>query len=130
MTILLIKTDQAEASLFLYEGTKLIRVLRWAADRQLAETIHLQIRDLLMLVDKTIEDLGGIGIYSGPGSFTGLRIGHSVANALAYGLGIPIVGTMGSQWNDQAVQLLENGEGQSDAMPFYGAPPRLTKPRK
>ena len=36
-------------------------------------------------------DLKAIIIGSGPGSFTGLRIGYSVAKGLAYGLRIPIV---------------------------------------
>lgn len=36
--------------------------------------------------------LKGIEVETGPGSFTGLRVGVSVANALAYSLGIPVNG--------------------------------------
>lgn len=32
----------------------------------------------------------GIEVETGPGSFTGLRVGVSVANALGYSLGIPV----------------------------------------
>ncbi|MBI2019279.1 hypothetical protein HYS95_01250 [Candidatus Daviesbacteria bacterium] len=37
-------------------------------------------------------DLEGIEVETGPGSFTGLRVGVSVANALGFALGIPVNG--------------------------------------
>ncbi len=37
------------------------------------------------------DDLGAVSISSGPGSFTGLRVGGSTAKALAYSLGIPLI---------------------------------------
>lgn len=36
--------------------------------------------------------LTGIELETGPGSFTGLRVGVAVANALAYALNIPVNG--------------------------------------
>jgi tRNA threonylcarbamoyladenosine biosynthesis protein TsaB len=38
------------------------------------------------------EQLGGLAVALGPGSFTGLRIGLAVAKGLSFSLGIPIVG--------------------------------------
>lgn len=38
------------------------------------------------------KDLSGIEVETGPGSFTGLRVGVSVANALGFALGIPVNG--------------------------------------
>ncbi len=38
------------------------------------------------------EDLGGIAVTGGPGSFTGLRIGMAVAKTMGQVLGIPVVG--------------------------------------
>lgn len=38
------------------------------------------------------KDLEGIEVEKGPGSFTGLRVGVSVANALGFSLGIPVNG--------------------------------------
>ncbi len=36
--------------------------------------------------------LEGIEVETGPGSFTGLRVGVSIANALGFALGIPVNG--------------------------------------
>ena len=54
---------------------------------------------LLPLIEKILkenkmgyEDLEGLEVEIGPGSFTGLRVGVSVANALGYSLGIPVNG--------------------------------------
>lgn len=54
---------------------------------------------LLPLITKLLDrekmsfrDLKGIEVETGPGSFTGLRVGVSVANALGFSLGIPVNG--------------------------------------
>ena len=41
---------------------------------------------------RTIKDITEIEVNLGPGSFTGLRVGGSVANALGWLLGIPVNG--------------------------------------
>ena len=39
-----------------------------------------------------VRKLEGVEVATGPGSFTGLRVGVSVANALGFALGIPVNG--------------------------------------
>lgn len=54
---------------------------------------------LLSLIDEILKknqldfkDIKGIEVETGPGSFTGLRVGVSVANALGYSLKLPVNG--------------------------------------
>lgn len=62
------------------------------------QTIGLRkAQEVLPLVDQllkthalTLQDITSIEVNRGPGSFTGLRVGIAIANALAYALDIPI----------------------------------------
>lgn len=45
-----------------------------------------------------LSDLHGVFIIKGPGSFTGLRVGLSVANQFAHQLKIPIIGLRCNEW--------------------------------
>lgn len=102
----------------------------WQADRELAKGLLGFLRDSLKIHNATWQDVQGIGVYRGPGSFTGLRIGLTVANTLARSLAIPIVGTTGETWQTTAHNRLKNGENDTIVMPEYGSPARITTPRK
>lgn len=128
MLILTIRTDKPEAEIGLYENEEQVKYEVWIAHRQLAETIHQKIKALLHAVDKNLEDIEGIVVFKGPGSFTGLRIGMSVANALAYSLKIPVVGAMGD-WIEQGLDDLIVGKGEKLATPEYGSEANTTPPR-
>lgn len=130
MLILTIRTDKPLAEIGLYDDLKQISYETWEAHRQLAETIHLKIRKLLSDNRITRHQLEGVAVYSGPGSFTGLRIGITVANALAAGYEIPIAGYEGKDWLPESVKKLIDGTNESVVMPEYGSLPNITAPRK
>jgi len=130
MLILTIRTDKPEAEIGLQTNETKTAYVTWQADRELAETIHIKIRAMLGEQGHNLHDLNGIVVFKGPGSFTGLRIGISVANALAYGLAIPIVGRVGKAWADQGARSLGKGENETVVLPEYGAPPNITLPKK
>ena len=56
-----------------------------------AEQLHLLINECLLESNIDISTINAIAVSSGPGSYTGLRIGVSAAKGLAYGLNVPLI---------------------------------------
>ena len=130
MIILSIRTDQAESEIALFKDQTLVGKTAWLAHRTLADTINLKIADLLNDNQLGLHDTQAVICYKGPGSFTGLRIGLTVANALASALRIPIIASTGDNWQLSAIGKLLAGENDRIALPEYGAEVRTTQPKK
>ena len=84
-------TDRELITVSLSEGGKVVKKME---DRN-----QFGSQALLPLIEKLLSDQGigfseleGVEVATGPGSFTGIRVGASVANALGYSLGIPVNG--------------------------------------
>ncbi len=56
-----------------------------------AENLHLFIEQVLKEANVSVSQLQAISISTGPGSYTGLRIGYSTAKGLCYALNIPLI---------------------------------------
>jgi tRNA threonylcarbamoyladenosine biosynthesis protein TsaB len=103
---------------------------QWQADRELAKGLLSYLKSQLDKNNKTWSDISAIGVFKGPGSFTGLRIGLSVLNTIADSEGIPIVGGMGDAWEKEVLDKLSRAENEKIVLPFYGGEANITKPRK
>ncbi len=130
MIILTLRTDKPEAEVGLYQDVERIGYEVWPAHRQLSNTLLRKIEALLSAHHKTFADIGGLVCYKGPGSFTGLRIGLTVADTFAYGLTVPIVSTTGDDWIAEGLARLGKGENEVVALPHYGAPVHITQQKK
>lgn len=130
MIILTIRTDKPEAEIGLYDGEKQLGYITWQAHRELSETIHGKIREILGQANISWKDIEGIICFKGPGSFTGLRIGLAVGNTLAYGLKAPIVARQDPQWLEQGIKDLLAGKNEKVVVPEYGAEAKTTKQKK
>lgn len=137
MRVLVIRTDNPVSEVGVYEGKNMVFYEKWEAHLKLAETIHKELDKILKQAclpagrsSISLHDLQGVVIYQGPGSFTGLRIGLSVANALAESLQIPIVGSTGENWCADGIEKLQKGENNKVVLPIYGAEVRTTTQKK
>lgn len=128
--ILTIRTDKPEAEIGLFDGDKKIDYFTWEAHRNLSADIHRKIEEILEKNEKSYENLKGIAFYSGPGSFTGLRIGATLANTLADTINIPIIGKGGDDWTRAAIAGILAGNSDKIVVPDYGSPANTTKPKK
>lgn len=83
--------DQKTVRVYLKEEGKVIREMR--EENEYGSQVLLSlIENLLNSQRLEFKDLKGIEVEKGPGSFTGLRVGVSVANALGFALGVPVNG--------------------------------------
>ena len=125
-----IRTDNPEAEIGLYDGKNQLSYHKWQADRKLAKELLATIRDELKKQSADWSDITGVVAYEGPGSFTGLRIGITVADSIAYGNNIPIVGAQGDDWISAGLARLIAGETDRLVLPHYGAEANITLPKK
>lgn len=126
---LLLDTSTSVCRLTLIDGESKFDY-QWQADRSLARYLLKFLQEKLAERSSDFHQLTAIGVMKGPGSFTGLRIGLSVANTLADSLQIPIVGATGDNWQAAALERLARGETDRIVLPEYGGEAHITRPRK
>lgn len=130
MMYLGIRTDSPLAEFYLYRDDELLAEKTWQADRQLAHGLLGELESFLKTHGITFQDFTGLFVYQGPGSFTGLRIGITVMNTIAYAQTLPIVGSSDDAWRETATAKLSAGKTDHVVLPIYGAEARITKPIK
>lgn len=57
-----------------------------------SSTLIPSLRNIMKIAEINLNELDGIAVSIGPGSFTGLRVGLATAKGLAFSLSIPIIG--------------------------------------
>ena len=89
--ILHIETSTELCSVALSRGSSCLAVKESTEGRNHAALLTLFIDDLLKTSRLTVRQLDAVAVSSGPGSYTGLRIGLSTAKGLCYGANIPLI---------------------------------------
>lgn len=102
----------------------------WQADRTLAKNLLTFLKEKLDENNLNWADISAIGVFKGPGSFTGLRIGITVMNTIADAQNIPIVGVSGENWQNDALEKINSGQNEKIVMPFYGGDAHISTPKR
>ena len=90
--ILAFETSAKAASVALMEKGKLLGESYQNTGLTHSQTLLQMAEDLLKTCGKTPADVTAVAVASGPGSFTGVRIGVAAAKGFAWGSEIPCVG--------------------------------------
>nr|HET6902953.1 tRNA (adenosine(37)-N6)-threonylcarbamoyltransferase complex dimerization subunit type 1 TsaB [Ktedonobacteraceae bacterium] len=120
MLLLALDTSTRQASLALCSEEALLGEYSWHVGNNHSVELLPRIQRLFAECGKVMQDIDGVAVATGPGSFNGLRVALSTAKALAFGLKKPIVGVstldiiaaQQRQWNGPICALLEAGRAE------------------
>lgn len=127
--IILLDTSTSVCRLTIVDGDTR-HEYEWQADRQLAKGLLGWLHERLVEVGGDWPSITGLGVFMGPGSFTGLRIGITVINTLADSLNVPVVGGRDDSWQTDVLSRLRDGQNDRIVLPYYGSEANITTPRK
>lgn len=136
--LLALDTATTTASLALYDETKeqLLAEYTWEACRRQTQDLLVTAQQVLAQLEITPQDLTALAVTTGPGSFTGVRIGISTMKGIGLGLptppsviGIPTLAVTAAPWltpmqqvapTSQLCALIQAGRGRYNWAFFAG----------
>ena len=94
MLILALDTSMAACSVCVYDADRglVIEANQQFMDRGQAEALAPMVQETMALAGVRFAGLGRIAVTTGPGTFTGVRIGLAMARGLGLSLSIPVIG--------------------------------------
>lgn len=145
---LAINTASSPTAIALLTSKKVLAEKSWFSWAQESEKLLPEVLNLLKKAKLNFADLKQIFAITGPGSFSGVRIGITVANTLAYALKISVFGlnleelkTRSASSQSLLKKKLSFGETvlklnfkkllpQEFLKPYYRGKPQVTHPKK
>jgi tRNA threonylcarbamoyladenosine biosynthesis protein TsaB len=90
--LLAVDTSTAQLGLAIFDGSQIISEYAWRSTQRHTVELAPAIFELLKRCGLTMDDIQAVGVALGPGSFTSLRVGLSLAKGLALSRHVPLVG--------------------------------------
>ncbi|PWU19367.1 MAG: tRNA (adenosine(37)-N6)-threonylcarbamoyltransferase complex dimerization subunit type 1 TsaB [Bdellovibrio sp.] len=117
---LVLTTSSPHAELAIFKDDQDVFLARNVLPRTHSDWIHVALQEGLAATGLSLNGFHSIALDMGPGSFTGVRVGASLARALGFSLGLPIFAVssldiLQSQFQSQA-QSQSQSQGPSCAM--------------
>ncbi|MDB4334998.1 tRNA (adenosine(37)-N6)-threonylcarbamoyltransferase complex dimerization subunit type 1 TsaB [bacterium] len=118
--ILSLETSTKVCSVALAKDSEVIAVRELYEANSHASYLTVFVQELFEeLSDYSLQDIDAVAVSSGPGSYTGLRIGVSVAKGLCYALGKPLISITSLLAASTHVPTLPQLKGKVDAKTWY-----------
>lgn len=89
--ILSLETSSRNCSVAVHRDSSVLALAEIHIGQSHASKLAPMIEEVMSLAGLTFDQLDAVAVSSGPGSYTGLRIGVSTAKGLCYALGIPLI---------------------------------------
>lgn len=121
--------DEAKIKLFNKNGSVVDQII-WRSQKNQSEELLKKIDDLLLKNSLSKSELSAIIVNQGPGSYTGLRVGLSTANAIAFSFDIPVKGVKNDNNITKISKIMFNFKEKSHkslVLPIYKYPAKITK---
>ena len=101
-SLALAKKDLKSGSTFHLLGER-----HWSREKSHSELVTVTLQRLLSEAKTSLDQIDGILVGSGPGSFTGIRVGVTLARTLGFGLARPV-------WSVNSLRLWAESDLQSE----------------
>ena len=120
MLLLALDTSTRQASVALCSEDELLGEYTWHVGNNHSVELLDRVRRLMAECGKTMTELDGVAVATGPGSFNGLRVALAAAKALAFALKKPLLGmstldiiaAQQRQWHGPICAVLEAGRSE------------------
>jgi len=89
--ILSLETSTAVTSVAIHEDERLVAAEEIHIPQSAASRLAILIKEVEKKAGVALKQLNAVAVSSGPGSYTGLRIGASTAKGLCYALNLPLI---------------------------------------
>jgi len=90
--LLAVDTSTRMVGIALYDGIQVLAETAWTSQGHHTVELAPAVAEMLVRTGVTPGDLSALGVATGPGSFTALRIGLAFAKGLAFSEHIPLIG--------------------------------------
>ena len=105
--LLALDTSTSTAGVALFDSRRVVSETTLQAGREHSTRLLGEVEAALERIGRTVQELTGLVVARGPGSFTGVRVALSVAKGMAAGLSIPL-------WGVNSLDVLAHAAGKVD----------------
>ena len=132
MYIIINTTDDKKIEVILAQSEDAFKIKSVSGEKKQSERLLATIENLLIEGKTTPAKLKGIGVVTGPGGFTSVRIGVVVANTLAYALNKNVFGIKKMEFKDSKdlVKIIIAGfkaeKAKKIVLPYYDREPNIS----